>query len=121
QALSDATGGQYQEISLDRDAPPLPQIEPLLEPLLNTYQISYTFQIQQGGSQRLSVEMRREPMQMESIEVRFDLDVQPPNPMFISPPAAIERTAGSGGPQALTPVLAPLQILVEFPDHHQRP
>ncbi len=121
QALSDATGGEYQEISLDRDAPPLPQIEPLLEPLRNTYQISYTSQIQQGGSQRLSVEMRREPLQMESNEVRFDLDVQPPNPMFISPPAAIERTASSGDLQALTPERIPLQILVEFPDNHQRP
>ncbi|MDX1438220.1 MAG: FHA domain-containing protein, partial [Anaerolineales bacterium] len=54
----------------------------------------------------------------------FSLAIAPPNPIFLSPPEIIERTIPAGAelePEALTPESQKLEILVEFPDGHERP
>jgi hypothetical protein len=120
QKLAEATSGQFHEVAL---SDPLPQIEPLLAPLRQSYEIHYTSSIQKSGSQRVSVEINQAQQAIRSNTVRFPLQVEPPNPIFLSPPATIQRV-WSGmtktAESALTPEEVPLEVLIEFPDQHNR-
>ena len=54
----------------------------------------------------------------------FTVDLQPPNPIFVSPPLEIDRRPPEGDPyndKVLLPAAQPLEIIVEFPDGHKRP
>ncbi len=118
--MAAATGGVFEEVNL---AAPLPDIEPLFQPLRGTYQVQYTSAIQKSGSHSLSVQVKQAGLSLISNENSFDLTVQPPNPIFLSPPASIQRS-WTAQDASITPSLAPekvtLQIMVEFPDQHQR-
>jgi hypothetical protein len=50
------------------------------------------------------------------------VDVQPPNPIFLSPPLQITRQPPADDPYAeeLTPAQQLIEIIVEFPDGHRR-
>lgn len=120
QQIADATGGQFQEIVLGE---PLPEIEPLLQPLRQTYEIRYHSAIQKSGMHQTSVEVISAQQNPTSNEVRFRLEVSPPNPIFLEPPATVERSwtgVTKSAEPALTPEEVPLQILIEFPDQHPR-
>ena len=120
QQLAQATGGQYQVLLPNAD---LPSIEPLFQPLRSTYQVSYNSSIQKGGQHTLSARLAQAGQSIDSNQTSFNLDVQPPNPMFLSPPTTLERSwtsAAKNEVSALSPDKVPLQILVDFPDHHQR-
>ena len=61
---------------------------------------------------------------LASNENDFTLAVQPPNPIFISPPSSIQRSWSAptkDSTSTLTPEKVGLQIMVEFPDQHRRP
>lgn len=120
QQLAQATGGQYQVLLPNADLPP---IDPLFQPLRSTYQVSYNSGIQKGGQHTLSVRLTQAGLSVDSNQTTFNLDVQPPNPIFLSPPTTLERSWTSTAKNeisALSPDEVPLQILVDFPDHHQR-
>jgi hypothetical protein len=145
QQMAAGTGGHYQEVNL---ASPLPEIEPLFQPLRQDYQVLYTSAIRKSGSHSLSVQIHLAggpiasvgssasvegpasvggPSSSETLlsnENTFDLAVQPPNPIFLSPPASIQRywtTPENDATTALAPKKVGLQIMVEFPDQHRRP
>lgn len=128
--LADTTGGQFQAIPPNS---PLPDIEPVFQPLRQTYQVTYTSNIQKGGVHRLSVQVNQGRGTLASNEQKFDLSVQPPNPIFLSPPSTITRSSGAAASSgastanvsgaagtALSPDKVSLQIMVEFPDQHKR-
>lgn len=128
QQLAEATGGQYQEIPSNN---PLPEIEPLFKSLRGTYQVTYNSAIQKGGAQHIKVQIKQARQSLTSNEVSFQMDVQPPSPIFLSPPASITRSLGEAEAnaaadakaevtQSFKPESVPLQILIEFPDQHQR-
>jgi hypothetical protein len=114
------TGGQFEEINL---AGPLPEMEPLFQPLRSSYWVTYTSAIQKTGTHSLSVQIKQLGMTLVSVESSFSLSVQPPNPIFLSPPTSIQRYWNSEQKDA-APTLAPedmaVQIMVEFPDQHRR-
>lgn len=121
QLLAETTGGRYQEIP---QSAPLPEVEPLFQSQRFTYQVSYESTIKTSGSHSLSVQVNQAGQNLTSNSSSFNVTVQPPNPIFLSPPTAIKRTwDGSANKAAplLTPTNLPLQILIEFPDQHSRP
>ena len=120
QQLATETGGVYQALPPDQ---PLPEIDPLFQPLRSTYQIIYNSSIQKSGQHTVSVRLSRAGLTASSNESSLNLTVQPPNPIFLSPPITLQRSwsaAAKNSVSALTPDQVPLQILVDFPDQHRR-
>ena len=118
--LAELTHGHFNEIALNG---PLPEIEPLFEPLRHGYEIEYQSSIQKSGLHQLSILLNQSGQEIPSNEISFDLTVQPPNPIFLSPPASITRSwtvPQKDQVSSLAPVEVPLQILIEFPDQHPR-
>ncbi len=120
QQMAAATGGQFQVINF---ANPVPEVEPLFQPLRSTYQVRYISAIKKSGEHSLSVQVKQPSAMLVSSESNFNLEVEPPNPIFLSPPASIERSwtsAANDVAASLTPAKVTLQIMVEFPDQHPR-
>lgn len=121
QQLAQVSGGQYQALSASGQAP---EIEPLFQSLRSRYQIQYDTTLQTGGTHTIQVSVQRPDGALESNVSSFSLTVQAPNPIFLSPPEAIQRNWDSSASQnqpALQAMQVPLQIVIEFPDQHPRP
>lgn len=119
-ALASAAGGEFHTFS---GTEPLPDFNPALEGLGRIYSIEYDSLVRSGKSHTLSAEINRDGEIIRTNSLDFDLAILPPNPMFISPPAAIERTAPADSEkplEALVPLSYTLQTLVEFPDGRTR-
>jgi hypothetical protein len=113
----------------------IPSLDGYLEPLRSVYQFSYNSKIDKGGTNDLYLEIfsRRvwrdgiftpQELLVASLPYSFDLDIRPPNPVFISPPTQIERSDGlpnAVDPLELFPQEQSLNILIEFPDRLPRP
>lgn len=118
--LADGSGGQYFPFS---GVEVLPDINGYFEPLRGIYLITYSTAVRSTGDHNLSAQIQEADGTLASDPVQFQFDIQPPNPMLVSPPSQITRTspADSRDPlQALTPVRQSLRALVEFPDNHSR-
>ncbi|MCJ7735597.1 MAG: FHA domain-containing protein, partial [Anaerolineales bacterium] len=121
QTLSTETGGLLLPFSGEE---PLPDLGQLLLPLRSTYLVKYQSQIVTPGIHTLEVSIST--TLGENVGLRdFFLDVQPPNPVFVSPPRSITRklpesSSNASEDQIYQPETFPLQILVEFPDKHPR-
>jgi hypothetical protein len=120
QQLAEATGGQFASIP---SGSPLPNVENVFSEYRHIYQVHYNSAIRAGAGHTLSVAVQNNRLDLSSNESSFSLAVQPPNPIFLSPPESIQRSwsADAANP---TPALAPdtveIKILIEFPDQHQR-
>ena len=87
QNLSADTGGLFLPFSGDE---PLTDLEQILEPLRSTYLLNYRSQIVTPGTQTLEVTVDSTLSPIVGVR-EFFLDIQPPNPIFISPPREINR------------------------------
>ena len=118
-SLADSTGGQVFSFSGEET---LPDLEAYLGPLRSIYLFAYQSQMNSGASHQLSVEITTPEGSITSNTQGFNLDIQPPNPMFISPPLEIQREPASDvqGNEENSSVLLPdsqtLQVVVDFPD-----
>ncbi len=122
QQFAETTGGSYFQII---SSGPLPAIEPFFQPFRHTYQIEYQSIVQKSGSHSLSVKVKEHSSNIQSDETHYNLTVEAPNPIFLTPPVEIRRswtsTEEKQAEPVLTPNTVPLQILVEFSDNHPRP
>lgn len=130
QDLAVQTGGEYFAYSREEI---IPDLETYLQPLRSVYRLTYTSQVTASGMQQAAAEINTLSIQTISPPRAFELDVQPPNPIFISPPSEITRTeAELTGPEGqkitpepdqdlLMPSTQPIEVLIEFPDGHPRP
>ncbi len=114
------TGGNFTQFY-----PPdqVPSLESQLAAIRQVYHVKYTSRIQKDGMQQLSVQVNMASQVLASSERVFSLNVQPPNPIFLSPPASVQRiwdSASGSSEAALAPDDVPLKIMVEFPDQHIR-
>jgi len=121
QNLSVDTGGLFLPFSGEE---PLPDLGQLLEPLRSTYLLMYRSQIVTPGTQNLEVSMASTLAPIVG-DREFFLDVQPPNPIFISPPRTVTRemqdeNTVDANSQTYQPETVTLNILLEFPDNHPR-
>lgn len=119
--LADQTGGDIFYYSGQES---IPNLEDYFEPLRNTYYLEYASHITTSGNHQISVQIQKESFEGSSSEREFELEVMPPNVAFISPPPEIERKRDQkqiDDPAAITPRMQSLEVLIEFPDGHERP
>lgn len=116
--LAAQTGGQYFAYS---GYETIPDVESYLEPLRNTYLLTYTSRLSASGTHSLSVQVSLDGSEVLSEPVEFELEVLPPNVAFISPQLTIERQRTEAeNSESLVPKLENLEVLIEFPDGHPR-
>jgi hypothetical protein len=119
--LASQTGGQYLLFSGEE---PLPSLESYLAPLRHTYRLTYTSGILTPGSHDLAAEANLNVGVITSDALTFDLDVQPPNPILVSPPEQIVRQGADSRDSdfaAFQPARQSIDAIIEFPDGHPRP
>lgn len=120
QAMADRTGGQLFVFSGNET---LPDLEQAVAPLRQVYRAQWTSRIAKSGVQTLAVQVRQGGQELLSGERNFSIDVQPPNPIFLAPPQALELgwTRPSRDVEArIEPESAEIRALVEFSDGHPR-
>lgn len=118
--MAEQTGGA---LFLYSGSQTLPDPEAYLRPLRYIYQVTYTSAIQQGGTQRMTVVIGDSSSEstIVSDEQVFNINILPPNPIFLAPPAQIERTFPKNRRNApAEPGEMKLNVLVEFPDGYPR-
>ncbi|MGD9091916.1 MAG: hypothetical protein PVF74_03650, partial [Anaerolineales bacterium] len=125
--LANQTGGEFFAFS---GVETLPNIEHYLEPLRDIYHLDYESQISEGGAHNLQVEVQHAGDTIVSPKVDFELDLQPPDPVFISPVVEILREIPADrsnlfgdepSPDQLEPKKLSYEILIDFPDGNVRP
>jgi hypothetical protein len=122
QALAQGTGGSYFAFS---GLEPFPDPETYFAPLRHLYTLQYSSGIVTAGEHTIQVQVSTPDGELVDSSVQdFDVDVQPPNPILIAPPAQIVRQAPPEDPfnaDLLLPEQLPLEMIIEFPDGHTRP
>jgi hypothetical protein len=118
--LAEQTGGTFYFSSSQTFTNP----ETYFAPLRKLYLLKYTSRAAAGGQHTLSVQVAHANAVIKSAEQTFSVDIQPPNPILVSPPLQITRQPPTNDPynaQALVPATQEIDIIVEFPDGHTRP
>jgi hypothetical protein len=115
------TGGAFFTYS---GSQPLPDPEAYFAPLRRVYSLKYSSAVNAGGPHTISLQIQTPAGRIASAEQTFDVNIQPPNPIFVSPPLQITRQAPPEDPfntKLLLPEAQEIDLLVEFPDGHARP
>ena len=108
---------------------PLPSPENYLEARRYIYQLGYQSGIKTSGSIPLSVQINSADGVIETPPASLEVDIQPPQPVFVSPPLVILRRPVSDAqsdPREVPlseydPATQEMQIIIDFPDGRQRP
>ena len=120
-ALALQTGGDYFAFS---GLESLPDPEIYFSPLRHLYSLSYNSTLTTSGEHTLVAEVQTLTGTITSDGQAFNLDVEPPNPILVMPPAQIVRQAPPDDPfntEILLPEQQDLEMIIEFPDDHLRP
>lgn len=100
-----------------------PDLDIELAPLRRVYELTYTSALTASGDHTLGIEVAAPQGTIAAADQTFSVDVQPPNPILVSPPLQIKRQPSPDDPynqEALLPAQQTIEILVEFPDGHER-
>jgi hypothetical protein len=91
-------------------------------PLRNIYSLTYPSAANTSGDHTLVLTVERPDGQLTAPDQSFNVDIQPPNPIFVSPPLQITRQPPADDPysEEYSPVRQQVEIIVEFPDGHPR-
>ena len=119
-SLALQTSGSFFAFS---NAEPFPDLNVELAPLRHIYELTYTSALKTPGDHELGVEVDTPQGTITALGQTFSVDVQPPNPILVSPPLQIKRQPSPDDPyneEALLPAKQTIEILVEFPDGHVR-
>ncbi|HEU4743880.1 MAG TPA: FHA domain-containing protein [Anaerolineales bacterium] len=119
-SLALQTGGSFFAFS---NAEPFPDLDVELAPLRHIYELTYTSTVNTSGEHALGIEVDAPQGTIPALDRTFSVDVQPPNPILVSPPLQIKRQPSPDDPyneEALLPAKQTIEILVEFPDGHVR-
>jgi hypothetical protein len=118
-SLALQTGGSFFAFS---GAETFPDLDTELDALRHMYTLTYTSTLKESGDHSLDVEVDAGSETIRSTEQTFRVDVEPPNPILVSPPVQIKRQPPDDDPYAetLLPEQQAIEILVEFPDGHPR-
>ena len=118
--LASQTGGHYFVYTGKED---LPGPEDYFQPMRYLYQASYTSRLNTSGNHTLYVSLDPE-IEKPDTGRSFSIRLQPPNPIFLSPPAQVVQSLQEGT-QTTAAIVSPqkldLQVVIEFPDGHPRP
>lgn len=120
QNLAVQTHGQFFGFS---GIEPIPDLEAYLKPLRDTYKLVYTSQAAKTGPHMVSVDVQLSEEKISTPLQTFTIEIEPPSPMFVSPPQEIVREDSpqtKGGQDLLSPTEESLELLIEFPDGFSR-
>jgi pSer/pThr/pTyr-binding forkhead associated (FHA) protein len=101
----------------------LPEVEDAFQPLRYYYQIGYPSQVTDPGKHTFNITVYYESLELKAAQQNFEVQLQPPNPIFLSPPTQIEQKweiPGNAIDAKLQPEYAHLSLMIEFPDGIQR-
>ena len=117
--LAQQTNGSFFAFS---GKEPFPDPNVYFAPLRHIYSMTYTSALKESGDHTLGFYVDTADGQIPALDKSFSVDIQPPNPIFISPSLQITRQPPAEDPysEALTPTEQSIEILVEFPDEHPR-
>ena len=123
--LANQTGGDLFAFSGEEV---LPDPETFLQELRPIYQVAYQSSITNGGVHQLSAQVETENGIIETPILDFEINLQSPQPAFVSPPtriirqpAAEEDEPKSTPPNPLEPAQQTIQVVFDFPDGRKRP
>ncbi len=119
-SLALQTGGSYFAYS---GIETLPNIEEYFSHLRHVYTFDYESTLSIGGAHSLAVQVQRSDLSLTSETLNFNIDIQPPSPLLVSPPQQIVRQAPEDDPynlDLLQPTEVTLDTIIEFPDGHPR-
>jgi len=117
------TGGQLFLYSGEET---LPAVDPYVDQLRYLYYLAYQSQISSGEVHQVAAHISSPGLEITSEPVEIELQVQPPNPIFVAPPLEIIREEqpnpddSSADPAEFTPGEQLIEILIEFPDNLSR-
>ncbi|MBI5964350.1 MAG: FHA domain-containing protein [Chloroflexi bacterium] len=100
-----------------------PDPEAYFSPLRRIYMLSYTSRLKTAGEHTLSAQVTLPAGAAVSADQKFSMDIQPPNPIPVTPSTQITRQAPADDPfntENLQPTAQELEIIIEFPDGHVR-
>ena len=91
-------------------------------PLRNIYALTYPSAANTSGDHTVGLTVETPDGQITAPEQTFDVDVEPPNPIFVAPPLSITRQPPAEDPYSgeYTPTKQQVEIIVEFPDGYTR-
>ena len=101
----------------------LPDPNVYFAPLRRVHALTYTSALTTAGAHTLGIYVNTPQGNIPALDQTFNVDIQPPNPIFVSPPLQITRQPPADdpyNPEILTPEQQLIQIIVEFPDGHAR-
>jgi hypothetical protein len=118
--LAEGTGGDYF-IFTGREE--LPDPDAYLGQIRSQYEVTYQSGIRAAGQHKVKLQISRNQAAFESNEADFALDIRPPHPILVNPPASIMMPVVdvNGNSASQTGFEQPIKIVVEFPDGHSRP
>jgi hypothetical protein len=119
-SLALQTGGTFFAFS-GKEA--FPDLDLSLTPLRHTYMLTYTSSLSTSGEHSLGVQVESSQGTLLALDKNFSVDIQPPNPIFISPSLQITRQPPADDPynaELLLPAEKVIEIIIEFPDGHPR-
>jgi hypothetical protein len=118
--LASNTGGTFYYYTREE---PLPNPEDILLPLGKFYTLTYESNIRETGTYPLKLQIALENETLTGEAVPFFINLAPPKPILVSPPASIIRQAPMNvvNPQdAIEPKQIELTFIIEFPDGYPR-
>lgn len=118
--LARQTDGAFFSFSQDETFP-----DPNLyfAPLRHIYEVTYSSSLTTAGDHTLGFYITAQDTTIPALDKTFSVDIQPPNPIFVSPPLQITRQPPADDPynaEVLEPSQQIIEIIVEFPDGHKR-
>jgi len=119
-SISQQSGGAYFAFSSSQS---FPDLNSYFAPLRNIYALTYTSTLSTSGDHTLGMYVDTADGQIPALDKTFSVDIQPPNPIFVSPPLQITRQPSEDDPynaDAMLPARQDIEIIVEFPDEHKR-
>ena len=117
--LAQKTGGKF---FLYNETNQAPNPEEYFISFRSTYRIRYTSDINQSGTHKVSVQVKRGDQIANSPEMSFSVDLKAPIPTLINSPLKVTREwmEDKQGNLTLQPDLVTLQMKVDFPDGYPR-
>ena len=119
-SLALQTGGSFFPFS---GAEEFPDLNAELDPLRHIYSLTYTSALNTSGSHAFHLEVETSEGTIQAPDQHFSVEIEPPNPILVSPPLQIRREPPADDPyneEILLPERQTLEIIVEFPDGHPR-
>lgn len=118
--LAQQTDGAFFSFSR---AETFPDLNSYFASLRHVYEVTYTSSLTTSGEHTLGFYITAQDTTIPALDRTFSIDVQPPNPIFVSPPLQITRQPPADDPynrEVLEPSQQVIEIIVEFPDGHRR-